>query len=229
MSALFAESLPQCLPGMTPEVAQQSALDFPESLTEAYKPRTLGEFCGLEKQKKILAAFAAKPRPATILLEGDTGTGKTSACYAFARTIGAEIHHLGSQESTIENVKRVVSMCHYVPMSGGFHAVVIDEVDRSSSAVQLYLLSKFDGTEPVPATIFLLTANSTDTLEERFLSRCIRLPRFNTYGAGESIRALLSRIWKERAGDAPEPDYSRVPTGSVRAALNWLECELLSI
>jgi replication-associated recombination protein RarA len=204
------------------------ALEFPKSLTEAYKPQNLDSFCGLEKQKKILSNLAANPRPCTLLFEGASGCGKTSAAYAFARQIGAEVHHVGSQEATIENVKDVVRMCQYVPLSGGFHCVIMDEIDKASSAVQLYLLSKFDGTEPCPNTVFILTANDTERLEDRFLSRCIRLPKFNTYGAGESVRALLSRIWKERANGAQEPDYSRVPTGSVREALMWLETELLS-
>lgn len=202
----------------------QISLGYPKPLTEHYAPRTLDELLGLDKQKRILKNLAASPRQAAILMEGDTGTGKTTAAFCYARAIGAEIHHVGSQEATIENVRRIVDMCNYVPMAGtaGWHAVIMDEVDRASSAVQLYLLSKFDGTQPVPQTVFLLTANSTDKLEDRFLSRCIRLPKFNTYGAGESIRASLSKIWKERGNGAPEPDYSKVPTGSVRAAYGWL-------
>lgn len=148
--------------------------------------------------------------------------------YAFARAIGAEVKHIGSQEATVENVKEVVRMCHYVPLSGGWHVVIIDEVDRASSATQLYLLSKLDGTEPCPNTVFVFTANETESLQDRFLSRTIRLPKFNAYGASESVRQLLSRIWRERAGDAPEPDYSRVPTSNVREAIQWMELELLA-
>jgi len=207
----------------------QATLSIPQSLTEAYKPQTLDGFCGLEKQRKILSNLAANPRPCALLFEGASGTGKTSCAYAFARKIGAEIHHVGSQEATIDNVKSVVSMCAYVPLSGGFHVVIMDEIDRASAAVQLYLLSKFDGTEPVPATIFVLTCNETESLQDRFLSRTIRLPKFNAYGASESIRQLLARIWRERANGASEPDYSRVPTSNVREALSWLEVELLSV
>lgn len=205
-----------------------ATLSFPQSLTEAYKPQTLTEFCGLEKQRKILTNLAANPRPCALLFEGASGTGKTSMAYAFARAIGAEVKHIGSQEATVENVKEVVRMCHYVPLSGGWHVVVIDEIDRGSAATQLYLLSKLDGTEPCPNTIFVFTANETESLQDRFLSRCIRLPKFNAYGAGESVRRLLARIWKERAGDAPEPDYSKAGTSNVREALQWMECELLS-
>lgn len=205
-----------------------ATLNFPQSLTEAYKPQTLTEFCGLEKQRKILTNLAANPRPCALLFEGASGTGKTSMAYAFARAIGAEVKHIGSQEATVENVKEVVRMCHYVPLSGGWHVVIIDEVDRASSATQLYLLSKLDGTEPCPNTVFVFTANETESLQDRFLSRTIRLPKFNAYGASESVRQLLSRIWRERAGDAPEPDYSRVPTSNVREAIQWMELELLA-
>lgn len=205
-----------------------ATLSFPQSLTEAYKPQTLTEFCGLEKQRKILTNLAANPRSCSLLFEGASGTGKTSMAYAFARAIGAEVKHIGSQEATVENVKEVVRMCHYVPLSGGWHVVIIDEVDRASSATQLYLLSKLDGTEPCPNTIFIFTANETESLQDRFLSRTIRLPKFNAYGASESVRQLLSRIWRERANGADEPDYARVPTSNVREALQWMECELLS-
>ncbi|MGI0134312.1 MAG: hypothetical protein ACREBW_05085, partial [Candidatus Micrarchaeaceae archaeon] len=92
-----------------------------------------------------------------------------------------------------------------------------------------YLLSKLDGSEPCPQTIWILTSNSLETFHDRFLSRLVQLPKFNGYSAGNDVRDLLNRIWRDRAGDAPLPDMSRVPTSNVREALMWLEVELLSV
>ncbi len=209
------------------------ALDFPANLTTKYQPRSLSEFCGLEKQCKMLSKLAQNPPKdgAALLFEGGPGTGKTSAAFCFANSIigRAEIHHIGSQESTLDNWRSVTAMCQYVPFNAKFHVVIADEIDKSSPAVMLYLLSRLDGSCPMPATFLIGTCNDTSTLEPRFLSRFIRLPKFNCYGASEDVKALLRRVWSDCAGDAPEPDYSRVPTSNVREALNWLFVELLSI
>jgi|SRR5579863_8728318 len=207
---------------------EQAGLTFPKSLTMEYQPQTIAEFCGLEKQKKILSNLVKAPRECTLLFEGGPGTGKTSMAFAFARELGAEVHQVGSQEANLEEVKRVVTMCHYVPLSGGWHVIIMDEADRMSPATQLYLLSKFDGTQTVPKTIWILTCNVTEPFQDRFLSRCVRIPKFHAIGAGKDIRSLLARIWKEKAGQSDSPDFDKVPTSNVREALQWMEAELLA-
>lgn len=224
MGDLFSQSNPQ------------TGLAFPQSLTELYKPGSLSEFVGLAKHKAILTKLAANPRPCGLLFWGGPGVGKTSMAFAFSRAIDAEIHHAPSQDCKLETLQSITAMCHRVPYdfqtgkTCKFHAVVIDEADLLSSAAQNYLLSKLDGTAPCPSTIFILTANSIDRFEDRFISRLIQLPKFNGYGSGEDIRVLLTRIWKDRApADAPMPDLDRVPTSNVRDALQWMEVELLSV
>jgi hypothetical protein len=66
---------------------------------------------------------------------------------AMAEEMGAEFHHLGSQKCNLENLEEVCRMCQYVPLTGGFHFVLIDEVDSASKAAQLALLSKLDSTD----------------------------------------------------------------------------------
>ena len=69
----------------------QSGFPFPESLTEAYKPRSIGEFVGLAKHKAILAKLAAQPPRGGcgLLMHGPSGTGKTSMAFAFARAVNS--------------------------------------------------------------------------------------------------------------------------------------------
>ncbi|MGH9691024.1 MAG: AAA family ATPase, partial [Candidatus Acidiferrales bacterium] len=210
-------------------------LPFPQSLTEAYRPQTIGEFVGLAKHKAILTKLVGNPRPCALLFFGGPGTGKSSMAQAFARQIEAEIHHLPSQDAKLETLQSVAATCQRVPYdfqigcACKWHAVILEEADLLSSASQNYLLSKLDGTSPCPQTLWILTANSVNKFEDRFTSRLIQLPKFNGYSAGGDVRALLEKIWTERAGDTPMPDFSRVPTSNVREALQWLELELLMV
>ena len=81
----------------------------------------------------------------------------------------------------------------------------------------------------MPRTILILTCNATDRLEERFLSRCTILPDFNTHGVGDDIKAFAERVWIAEAGETAEkPNFARMATGNVRAALQALEVELLA-
>jgi replication-associated recombination protein RarA len=232
MATLF-QTIPDALPQSIS--IEQSGLGLPESLTDAYRPRTLADFVGLAKHKAILSKLAANPKPCALLFTGGPGTGKTSMAFAFARAIVAEVHHVPSQECKLENLQDIAAMCHRVAydfQTGTpckFHAVILDEADLMSSAAQNYLLSKLDGSQPCPATFWILTSNGIERFEDRFLSRLIQLPKFNRYGTGSDIRDLLARIWQDRANGAPLPDFSRVPTGNVREALQWLEVELLSV
>lgn len=219
-------------------VDRQNGLGFPEPskpLTEEYKPRSIAEFIGLSKQKTILENLIANPRPCGLRFLGTPGSGKTSMAFAFAEAIGAQIHHVPSQDCNLENLERIARMCHTVPydwhrgIACKWHVVIIDEADEMSRAAQTFMLSRLDGSNPCPSTIWILTANSDDKFESKLLSRLIKLPPFNGYGMGNEVRDLLARIWKERAPGAPEPDFSRMPTSNVREALQSLEVELLGV
>jgi len=204
-----------------------AALAFPVSLAEKYRPQTLADFVGLEKQKKIFGKLATNPRPCALLFQGAPGTGKISIAYAFAAEIRAEVHHIGSQECKVERLQELVRTCQYVPLSGGYHVIIVDEADVMSDAAQKYLLSKLDSSEPVPHTVWIFTCNAVDRLEERFLSRCIKLPDFNSYGAGEAIADLLAKVWQAEAGTADAPNFRKMACGNVRESLMRLETELL--
>jgi DNA polymerase III delta prime subunit len=150
---------------------------------------------------------------------------------ALAQMIPAEVHHIPSQECNLENIERVRRTCQYVPMSGcKMHLILADEADQMTAAAQISLLSKLDATNFPPHTIFIFTANATDRLEARFLSR-VRVIEFSSYGIAKDAADLLARIWqKEAPAGAISPNFARIvkeSNNNVRESLMKLETELL--
>ncbi len=204
---------------------------FPQSLAEKYRPRTIADFVGLERPKKIIGQFAANPYQSSWLFVGPPGVGKTSMALALAAQIGAEIHHIPSQKCNAQAIDDTCHMCAYVPLSGGFHLVIVDEADRMTPAAQLALLSKLDATDAPPNTIWVFTCNATDGLEPRFLSRTRQL-EFSSYGLANEAARLLESIWQREAKGAAAPNFARIvkeSANNLRDALMCLETELLAV
>ena len=215
----------------------QSVLEFPQSLSDKYRPTRIQDFAGLDKAKRILSKFAANPYPSAWLFVGPSGTGKTSMGLALAEEIPAELHHVPARECTLEVIQETCKRCYYAPRMADdwhpckLHLVLIDECDSMTPAAQLAMLSKLDATQFPPNTMFVLTCNGTDNLEKRFLSRC-RVLEFSSYGMGGEIANLLAEIWNRETDNAAEkPNFARIvkdATNNVRDALMTLEVELLA-
>lgn len=213
--------------------ATQAGLSFPASLSEKYRPHDFADFVGLDKPKRVLAKFAQSPFPnATFLFVGPSGTGKTSMALALCEAIRGEMHHIPSQSCNVSTVEDVVRQCHYVPRNNTLHVVLVDEADQMSPPAQLCFLSKLDGTAFPPQTVFVFTANDTERLQDRFLSRCMVLP-FSSQGLAKPTAELLERIWLQEAGEtADKPNFLRMVQDSknnVRDAVNSLQVELLAV
>lgn len=159
------------------------------------------------------------------------GVGKTSMALALAAEIGAEIHHIPSQKCNAQAIDDTCRMCAYVPLSGGFHLVIVDEADKMTPAAQLALLSKLDATDAPPCTIWVFTCNATEGLEPRFLSRTRQL-EFSSYGMANDAARLLDSIWQREARGATPPNFARIvkeSANNLRDALMYLETELLAV
>jgi hypothetical protein len=209
-------------------------------LVDKYRPQTIDGFAGVERAKAILSAFVQKPYESAWLLIGPSGVGKTTIAFAAAVALGAKqeigggIYHIPARKCDLETIDSVSEQCHYAPMVGcPWNVVIIDEGDQMTNAAQLALLSKLDSADPVPHTIWFITANETTKLEERFLSRCRKI-QFTTDGLLAPGAALLKRIWRAEVKGKKEkpadPDFElilRTAGFNVREALMLLETELL--
>lgn len=214
-----------------PDMAALPGFDFPQPLSEKYRPMRIAEFAGLTETKRTLAGFAANPRSIGLLFCGSAGTGKTSMGIALAREVDGFLHHVSAGNCTVEAIRDLAFSCHYCPPPNfKRHVILIDEADQMSPAAQLACLSYLDGTATIPDTVWVFTCNSTDRLQDRFLSRCRNLP-FSTYGIQSDAAKLLETVWTTET-DAPAPNFARIikeNNGNVRAALSVLDSRLDAI
>ena len=210
----------------------QTGMSVPVSLSEKYRPQTIAEFVGLDRPKKVLSAFSKRPTSGAWLFVGPSGVGKSTMALALAGEIRGELHRIPSQKCNAQNIEDTVRHCWYAPMTpGGFHVVLADEADQMTNAAQLALLSKLDSTDPAPNTIWIFTANDTERLERRFLSRC-KVLEFSSYGLSDQIAAYLDKVWHAEGGNGHAPDLVRLAKDSrnnVRDCLMRLEVELMAL
>lgn len=218
-------------------ISDNLASEFPQPLTEKYRPRTIDAFVGLDKVKKIMSKLATSPFNSAWFFLGPSGTGKTTMALALASGMPAEVHHIASKACDLDTVREIEKQCHYCPRMANdwqpckMHVVIVDEADQMSYPAQLAFLSLLDATAFPPNTIFVFTGNSVENLEARFLSRC-RVLEFSSYGISKDASALLERVWDSEADNPVErPNFARIvkeANNNIRESLMRLETELMS-
>lgn len=214
----------------------QTGFEFPQPLTEKYRPLKLSEFVGLDKPKRAMTKLVEKPYQSAWFFLGESGTGKTTMALAIGAEMPAQVHHVPSKECTLETVKEIARQCHFMPRQFSdwqpckMHLVIVDEADQMSYPAQLAFLSLLDSTGFPPNTIFIFTGNSTDNLEARFMSR-VRVLDFSSYGISGAVTDLLQKVWLQETSNPVEtPNFQRIVKDSrnnVRASLMALETEIM--
>lgn len=196
-------------------------------LVEKYRPTKIADFIGVDTAREDAASLIASPYSSAWTFVGASGTGKTTLAQAIAAELGAQVHHIASQNCTVETVKNLRHSLAFAPMFGSrWHVVIVDEADEMSDAAENAWLSLTDSTNRPVDTIIIFTCNSTEKLKQRFLSRT-EVVEFSTYGIQKDAAELLADVWlKETGGAVPNPNFARIvkeANGNIRESLQVLQ------
>lgn len=196
-------------------------------LVEKYRPTSIDSFIGIEDARESATELVRDPYSSAWTFVGASGTGKTTLALAIAAELGAQVHHIASQNCTVEAVKQLRTDLTFAPMFGSkWSVVIVDEADEMSSAAENAWLSLTDSTNRPINTIIIFTCNSTEKLKDRFLSRT-EVVKFSNYAIQKDAAQLLADVWKRETGGADNaPNFARLvkeANGNIRESLQALQ------
>ena len=182
-------------------------------LTEKYRPLSLDAIWGQESVVKVLTKFASQPYSTSMLFEGPTGTGKTSAALALAAALGCDLQQqefggvqtIASGEQSADAVRETCRLMWNTPMYGsGWKVVIVNEADRMHPAAETVWLDRLESLPP--RTVVIFTTNYTSRLSQRFMDRCTRLAfESNADALRASATQFAAALWRAETGKQPDP------------------------
>jgi replication factor C small subunit len=211
------------------------------NILEKYRPTCLDDVVGQDRPVRILKSIVARPRPCCVLMEGETGTGKTSAAIAFAHELGCftdewwNTYHMIDGADISKELLRKWFRSGDSPLTlrapGGWHVVCFEELEMVRSDAQIQIKSYLDPDNLPRNTIVLATSNDASGLKTACRDRFTTLHFSGGPEFGMAALDRVSWIWGQERPD------QRLPIGwgsfgwngdqfSMRRCLNELEMEL---
>lgn len=234
--------------------AATAAIKASESLAVKHRPKHLKELVG---QKHIVTQIEGmlktKKLPSTILLEGNTGSGKTTtarllATYINCKTMNAcgeclsctmmkdaaspDYHELNmGSNGKVDDARAYARQAQMSPQ-GRRRIMVLDEAHALTGAAAQALLKVLE--EPPEKTIWILCTTNPEKLLPTILNRCVRMTIKPV--EPEVIMRRLAVIARREGVDLKEVPGSKkalklitdFTNGSLREAISLLENVLLA-
>ncbi len=224
-----------------------------ESLTLKYRPRFLEDMVGQDHiAAEILGMLKTQRFPQTILLNGESGCGKTTTARMIAQYIHCknpdkktyapcgectscsygeahpDVHEMNMAEQRgIDDVRALIQSAKSMPTVGENRIFIIDEIHAMTTQAAQAFLKPLE--EPSARTMWILCTTNPEKLPTAILGRC---HKFNVKRIEpEVLMKRLSRIAKKEGHDLKEMDggdkilklMADLSNGRMRDAISILE------
>jgi DNA polymerase III subunit gamma/tau len=224
-----------------------------ESLAVRYRPKSLKDLLGQDHiSKQVLGMFKSGKMPASIMLHGPTGLGKTTVARIITRMINCsaeerdvsfapcgecpsckmtdhpDVLELNAADSRgIDDVRSLIQQSKNMPQMGKKRIFILDEAQQFTAQAQQVLLKPLE--EPSPNTLWIVCTMSPDKVLPAIAKRCLSMQVKPV--EPEVLVRRLARIAKREGvdfaaiegGDKILKTVADFSNGGVRAAIQLLE------
>ena len=199
-------------------------------LSERYRPATFDALIGQDKalaRVRAVLGLSSFDRGAFALV-GPSGSGKTSLGMIVADHLGCrdmfDRVEIKGQDCTVDELRRISDWFRFIPPSGEYKTVIINECHLMSSAARSYALELMEA--PPAKRVILLTTTEPDWCDETLFSRfyTIRLVKPHSDAITAHLRAVCEREGMEING-LNLKRFVQERHNNIRLCLNDLEIE----
>lgn len=195
-------------------------------LADRVRPQTLDDYVGqlqVVGEGQFIRTLIERGTPASLILWGPPGTGKTTLARIIATSSGAVFEEISAVTSGLPEVKKIIERAKDRRKLGQGTVLFVDEIHRFNKAQQDAFLPHVEN-----GTITLIGATTENPSFEVIgpllsRSRVVVLEALDH----EQLKAIIGRGLKELSGKSLEADalelLAQLAAGDGRVALNGLE------
>lgn len=183
-----------------------------------YRPKTYDEVIGQDEAISQLKGSLVR----SYILQGPSGTGKTTLARILAKEINAELMEYDAASLGKADIEAMKEMVYYVPLLHPYKLILIDEVHNLSKQAWESLLKVIE--ECPTHTVWVLATTESHKVPETIItrSRVVEVKKVHR----EEIHKHLENISTKEGEEVPEgiiKEIVSIADGGVRKAVKLLE------